>query len=325
MDMLTKESKREEYNGKKEFNKVGLTLFIREILMFVSSIVAIIIYIIWLIVKSGDFSETMLDSVLNNILVNPYISIIPVMIGFIPVALFIKNKMNINSILIENRRISSRKILMYFILLLGVNSLCGLFSVGMESVLNMIRYTMKDSIDMMQNLNKPSMFIYVCIIGPIIEELTYRGMVLKYLKKFDKGFAVISSGILFGFMHGNFEQIFMAVGVGIFLGYLAEEYSVKLTIILHILNNTSSFMVDNFIDLLGRYNMPTDYIETGIIVLLIGILIIVAFKNSKKIKYKISEYKPDKKQCIYFFTRFFIILILIINIFEAVQGITAIG
>ena len=104
MDMLTKESKREEYNGKKEFNKVGLTLFIREILMFVSSIVAIIIYIIWLIVKSGDFSETMLDSVLNNILVNPYISIIPVMIGFIPVALFIKNKMNINSILIENKQ-----------------------------------------------------------------------------------------------------------------------------------------------------------------------------------------------------------------------------
>lgn len=325
MDMLMKENKREEYNGKKEFNKIGLTLFIREILMFVSSIVAIIIYIIWLIVKSGDFSETMLDSVLNNILVNPYISIIPVMIGFIPVAVFIKKKMNINSILIENRRISSRKILLYFILLLGVNSLCGLFSVGMESVLNMIGYTMKDSIDMMQNLNKPSMFIYVCIIGPIIEELTYRGMVLKYLKKFDKGFAVISSGILFGFMHGNFEQIFMAIGVGIFLGYLAEEYSVKLTIILHILNNTSSFMVDNFIDLLGRYNMPTDYIETGIIVLLIGILIIVAFKNSKKIKYKIIEYKPDKKQCIYFFTRFFIILILIINIFEAVQGITAIG
>lgn len=325
MDMLMKENKREEYNGKKEFNKIGLTLFIREILMFVSSIVAIIIYIIWLIVKSGDFSETMVDSVLNNILVNPYISIIPVMIGFIPVAVFIKKKMNINSILIENRRISSRKILMYFILLLGVNSLCGLFSVGMESVLNMIGYTMKDSIDMMQNLNKPSMFIYVCIIGPIIEELTYRGMVLKYLKKFDKGFAVISSGILFGFMHGNFEQIFMAVGVGILLGYLAEEYSVKLTIILHILNNTSSFMVDNFIDLLGRYNMPTDYIETGIIVLLIGILIIVAFNNSKKIKYKIIEYKPDKKQFIYFFTRFFVILILIINIFEAVQGITAIG
>ncbi|WP_394870270.1 hypothetical protein [Clostridium butyricum] len=42
MDMLMKENKREEYNGKKEFNKIGLTLFIREILMFVSSIVAII-------------------------------------------------------------------------------------------------------------------------------------------------------------------------------------------------------------------------------------------------------------------------------------------
>ncbi len=61
-----------------------------------------------------------------------------------------------------------------------------------------------------------------------------------------KGFAIVLSAVLFGAMHGNFLQGTFAVGAGLVFGYVAVEYSIGWSILIHVLNNLV------FSDLLGR-------------------------------------------------------------------------
>ena len=81
------------------------------------------------------------------------------------------------------------------------------------------------------------MFLYAGIVGPIIEELVYRGLVLKSLEKYGKVFAIIVSSIVFGVMHMNLPQSVFATAVGLVLGYITVNYSIKWSILLHIINN----------------------------------------------------------------------------------------
>lgn len=91
-----------------------------------------------------------------------------------------------------------------------------------------------------------SMFLYVAFIGPVAEELLFRGLLLRILQPYGKRFAILTSAILFGLLHGNVIQSPFAIGVGLVLGYVTLEYSIIWAIVLHIFNN---FVLS---DLLGR-------------------------------------------------------------------------
>jgi len=82
-----------------------------------------------------------------------------------------------------------------------------------------------------------SMLIYVGIVAPVIEELVYRGFALRLLERHGKMAAIIASSILFGVMHANLPQSMFACGIGLVLGYVAVEYSIRWSILLHMINN----------------------------------------------------------------------------------------
>lgn len=108
----------------------------------------------------------------------------------------------------------------------------------METLLNLIGYTAESSMEMASAGSQTvSMFLYAGLIGPIVEELVYRGFVMRLLEKHGKLLAVVISSILFGAMHANLPQSIFAFFVGLILGYVAIEYSIKWSIVLHILNN----------------------------------------------------------------------------------------
>ncbi len=108
----------------------------------------------------------------------------------------------------------------------------------MEAGLNLIGFTAESSMEMATAGSQTvSMFLYAGIIGPIVEELVYRGFAMRCLEKHGKMLAVIVSSILFGAMHGNLPQSVFAFFIGLILGYVAIEYSIIWSIILHILNN----------------------------------------------------------------------------------------
>lgn len=108
----------------------------------------------------------------------------------------------------------------------------------LEAGLNLIGYTAESSVESatMQSTTI-SMFIYAGIVGPIAEELIYRGFVMRLLEKHGKMLAVVVSSVLFSVMHANLPQSIFAFFVGLVLGYVAIEYSIVWSIALHILNN----------------------------------------------------------------------------------------
>ena len=82
-----------------------------------------------------------------------------------------------------------------------------------------------------------SMFLYAGFLGPIAEELLFRGLFLRTTEKYGKRFAIFSTALLFGMFHGNILQSPFAMMVGLVLAYVTIEYSIVWAIILHIFNN----------------------------------------------------------------------------------------
>lgn len=96
----------------------------------------------------------------------------------------------------------------------------------------------------MQNatiINTIVISIQVIIIGPIIEELIFRKILLgKLLEKFSNRpiKAIVYSALIFGIVHLNIIQGVAAFGGGIILGLIYYyTKSIKATIFAHILNN----------------------------------------------------------------------------------------
>ncbi|MFP9075396.1 CPBP family intramembrane glutamic endopeptidase, partial [Enterococcus faecalis] len=49
-------------------------------------------------------------------------------------------------------------------------------------------------------------YLYICVIGPIIEELIYRGTLMTQLKKYGIHFAILFSAFYFGLIHHDLYQ-----------------------------------------------------------------------------------------------------------------------
>ena len=81
-------------------------------------------------------------------------------------------------------------------------------------------------------------FFYVSLIGPICEEVIFRGLIQKRMEKYSPVIAIAVSAVAFGVYHGNFGQMFPMIGVGVALGYVAYKYSMKWSIIIHVIYNT---------------------------------------------------------------------------------------
>ena len=82
-----------------------------------------------------------------------------------------------------------------------------------------------------------SMFLYVCFLAPVFEEILFRGLILRELKPCGKKFAILASSFLFGVFHGNLVQSPYAFLAGLVLGYVAMEYNVIWAMVLHMINN----------------------------------------------------------------------------------------
>lgn len=86
----------------------------------------------------------------------------------------------------------------------------------------------------------PLLAIYICLLGPVLEELIYRGVLLSRLRPYGALFALILSSLCFGLMHHDLYQGLSACLSGLIYGYAALRYSLPTAICLHIAGNTVS-------------------------------------------------------------------------------------
>lgn len=70
----------------------------------------------------------------------------------------------------------------------------------------------------------PLMYLYVVVLGPIGEELMFRGVVLKNFRRIMPfAFANILQAVLFGIYHMNVMQSLYTIVAGLLFGLIAEK------------------------------------------------------------------------------------------------------
>ena len=88
-----------------------------------------------------------------------------------------------------------------------------------------------------------NIFVF-CLLPAILEEMIYRGYILRTLRRHGDGFALVVSSVLFALMHGNILQIPFAFIVGMVCGYLVIKTGrIWLGMMLHFLNNFMSTLL----------------------------------------------------------------------------------
>ena len=85
-------------------------------------------------------------------------------------------------------------------------------------------------------------FVHHCIAAPVLEELVFRGAVLRLARPLGVREAILLQAVLFAAQHGSPAAVVWAFGCGLVLGTLAERTGrVWPGIILHTLNNLLVF------------------------------------------------------------------------------------
>ena len=80
--------------------------------------------------------------------------------------------------------------------------------------------------------------LVVVIIGPIIEELMFRKVMIDRLSGYGASVAIWVSAVAFGLFHGNFYQFFYAALIGLVLGYIYTKTGrIEYTIGIHMIIN----------------------------------------------------------------------------------------
>jgi len=118
--------------------------------------------------------------------------------------------------------------------------------------------------------------LYVCLIGPILEEILFRGIILKSMQKYGNLTAIIVSSILFSMFHLNLVKFVNPVLMGIVLGFIAiKSKSIVPSIIAHIFNNTITFIVTG----ISLLQMPMVQSIFMYIYLFIGVSALILFAS----------------------------------------------
>ena len=85
------------------------------------------------------------------------------------------------------------------------------------------------------------------VLPALIEELIWRGYILRTLRPYGDFFAVLISSLLFSLMHENLRQLPFTFIVGLFLGYLyVQTGNIWIPIVVHFINNSLS-MVSQYV------------------------------------------------------------------------------
>jgi len=162
----------------------------------------------------------------------------------LPMVLIIRGKRALSTDLVAvNQKANALSILKALLLILAIgaaaNLLAFLTAPFFESLME-ISFTefLEDSISGI--LTSPVGILYVALLGPIIEEIIFRGAILNRLSRHGVNFAIVTQALLFGLFHGIIFQSFCAFFIGLVLGYVAMRYSLKWAMVLHIANNSIS-------------------------------------------------------------------------------------
>lgn len=170
----------------------------------------------------------------------------------------------------------------------GLAILTGGFTVSaLMGLLDWIPDIMEQSFDILQS--GWGGILAIAIIGPVLEELLFRGAITKaLLQQYSPTKAILISALLFGVFHINPAQILPAFLIGILFAWTYYKTgSLIPCILMHVLNNSLAVYLStqypeakNMDDLIS--GTPYLIVLSGAVLLLIGSILAMRHLTSKK-------------------------------------------
>ena len=202
------------------------------------SLNGIILLIIYLRSTTG-LTYTIINELSGSFIESGIPIILGLFLGMIVVLFHRKSKLFTYDLLVQNKKMTLKNFLKLFLCFMFVQAIFTVGATGIENLFNLFGYTLMEGMESATETSIMfSMFIYASILGPITEEIVFRGALLRGLEKYGKLFAIIVSAVLFGAFHSNLIQGIFTTLAGLLLGYVAIEYSIKWAIVFHIINST---------------------------------------------------------------------------------------
>ena len=161
--------------------------------------------------------------------------------------------------------------------------------------------------------------IATAVVPPLVEEFACRGIILGSLRRFGDGFAVLISAILFGLMHGNFDQMPFAFMVGLALGYIVVKTdSLWIAVAVHAANNFISVAFEYLLAGLSQNAQNLIYSLYLMAALILGIIGAVLLSDKEGFNFKKSDTESSFKQKVkWFFTSPVIIIFTVLCVLES--------
>lgn len=240
---------------RREGNTLGGTLLIYMAVMnasvIVLTVVATLMQMLGLLV-SGSSELELNDELINRVMeqaveASNWGYLLAIAMGLVMLLLWKKPSYFRQIIFVQDKKMTGRDFLLITVIFLVGQQLFQWWYLLLEWISNLLGVSL-DAILESGNVDTHSvpMYLYACLLGPVAEEILFRGLVLRSLQPYGKKFAIVVSSLLFGLFHGNLMQAPFAFVVGLVMGYVAMEYHIGWAVVLHLINNLV------FADLLPR-------------------------------------------------------------------------
>ncbi|MBR3840586.1 MAG: CPBP family intramembrane metalloprotease [Erysipelotrichales bacterium] len=183
----------------------------------------------------------------------------------------------------KNYKFDLKKVIYTSLVLLGILYIFNFLALGITELLKLI--TGREIVDILENaINSTTSiytFIFVVIIGPIMEEIIFRKMIIERTLDFGDTFAIVYSSLAFGLFHGNLNQTIYATMLGVALAYIyIKSGNIKYPILFHmIVNFFGSFLMP----LLISTNETLSIVISVFVIITIGIAVYTFIKYRKAI------------------------------------------
>ncbi|MCR5060942.1 MAG: CPBP family intramembrane metalloprotease [Saccharofermentans sp.] len=229
----------------KEGSKVGILMLIQQGIFQVGTIFVLVVILVIVGILNGGFgADRFADSVAEAVADPLYVylssDIMQLLAGICFIVFFVKNKDVIKNVQFNKAKHKFLVTFQCFMVIVAVNLAVSGFGM-LAQLMSRNPWARQGYLD-----NHGVLIFFLMAVFPgIVEELIFRGVLFRYLRRYGFFFAAFVSSLIFGLVHMNFTQLIFAGIMGFLLCIVYEKTGhLWCSMLLHFLNNAYAVLMD---------------------------------------------------------------------------------
>ena len=207
---------------------------------------------------------------------------------------------NIPKVQWDRRRMRFGELLQAFVMMYALSQILNSVGTAITGVTPVGSMEQTELFESMVNSKILMGVLIPVVIGPVLEEIIFRKLMIDRLHGFGETTVIVFSALCFGLYHGNLTQFLYTTVVGLFLGYVyCKTGTILVTMVMHILFNGTSSLLLMLIPLLEQ---GEEALITGLLVIVPLVIIVVVvgliftIKHLKKKDIQLDDTMPTALQ-----------------------------